>query len=196
MEIIRIPQSTAPAAALPSRVMSLWTIPNLLLVAVLTDESKLRPWQSYCERIAMLETEIVNQPGSYRMTYRADLKAAITYWENFTALSPANMEHIAVEGSKKGAQILIIDGTSARGVPTQETAEWIEARGHKLMLSKQIKTMINILGSSAVVKMGANRWSQTLSAAGVTVYSVASMDDAVLIAKEIVAGKVPQVSHA
>ena len=93
-----------------------------------------------------------------------------------------------LEEVKKGAKVVIIDVSQAKGLPPQEVQDWF---GNTLFpgfsANEHFKGIINILPSSAIAKLGANRWNKTAEQGpfNFTTYETDSVEAAKKLAQEL-----------
>ena len=83
----------------------------------------------------------------------------------------------------------LADLTRNPGVPSQSDLTWLANDCKSLTLDSGIRALINVHGTSAVAKLGSNRWSKGASAGGLVTADCFSLAEALELATEVAMGK-------
>ncbi|TIC78924.1 hypothetical protein [Nocardioides sp. GY 10127] len=134
----------------------------------------------------MPETPVFDLPGICAVTYDAATRAAIIRWESFRTPDVQDVvrRHIR-EGQTRGARICVVDVSQIRGVLDPADAAWVEQNTPGLLTAAGYDAIVNVLPSSAITKMGADRWGRAALGHGLTAYSCSSVAEVAGIARDV-----------
>jgi hypothetical protein len=128
--------------------------------------------------------------GTVSVEHHPGQRAVVGTWRSLsTAHLREGLERGLKECGRLGALSWIADLSLEPGVPSQEDLHWIQTTAVSLCKKYGLRAVINVLGASAVAKMGAKRWSKSASDAGMSTYDCASLADALQLALDVATGK-------
>jgi hypothetical protein len=139
----------------------------------------------------MAGQQLVDIPKVLTVEYYPEHKAVVAHWHSFTRGNVVEgIEQGAKAAGKLGVKSWVIDLTEAPGVPTQVDQSWLANNGHSLLISQGIVAIINIVGDSAMAKMGAHRWSETADKMGIHIFNTISLAEGLLLADKVSQGAI------
>ncbi len=129
-------------------------------------------------------------PKTMEAVHYPEAKAVVSHWESLcTPDCCAAIERGSHECRRLGAKSWIVDLTQNPGVPSQEDLHWMETTGVALAKENGLLAVINVHGASALASMGSKRWTRSASDGGLATYDCKSLEDALVLAAEVAAGR-------
>ena len=119
-------------------------------------------------------------------TYMENSNIIVVEWDNLfdnEVIKKSCLEQL--EKAKKGAKVLIIETSKAKGVPSQETQEWFASTLFPAFEQAGLKAMITVVPESALTKMASKSWIKRASDFSFDSYDAASLEEAKNLAASI-----------
>lgn len=129
--------------------------------------------------------------GVFSCGYDPAAKAIVGTWKTFLTDDVRGIvTRHAEAGRRFGAKTCIVDVSGLRSVLAPADAAWVETKASALVHKAGMTTLVNVIPASAIVKMGADRWSRAATADGIAIYTTGSVADALALASKVAIGKV------
>ena len=128
---------------------------------------------------------IFSEPGKAVLEHDAARGLYVMHWSSY--LGPhyrKAIEALLAAVKKTGARVYISDASRPTDVQSQDDLKWIATVAAQLP-ANGVKQMIVVLPSSAIAKMGARRLGKTMLEHGLHRHEVASLDEALALAKTL-----------
>ncbi len=133
-----------------------------------------------------MKNNIYNAPGFVDTWHEQDKGIIVAKWHKLTTrehVRPSCEEQLKV-AQTTNAKCVIVDTSTAEGVPFPEDQKWFGDYLFPNMQKAGIKAIITVLPQNALTRLGTNTWKKTGSLFDMDFVDAASYEDAVDIASK------------
>ena len=143
----------------------------------------------------MAGTVIHTIPDTMITKYYPTERAAVSTWLSFRGGKVQEAITTSIPAAAKaGAKALIVDVSNNVGVLSTSDMQFTTTTGAALVDSHNFAALVNVVGTDALTRIGSRKWKQSASSGGRPTYECSTVEDALAIAREIAADRVPQAA--